>query len=76
MQVTAASRAGEEDAVTPLTLGRVVTVAMAAAQAGCSASLVQKAIRNRQLAATRVGRSLLIDAAELDRWIASRNGRR
>ena len=26
-------------------------------------------VRNRQLAATRVGRSLLIDAAELDRWV-------
>ena len=62
--------------MTPLTLGRVVTVAMAAAQANCSASLVQKAIRNGQLPATRVGRSLLIDAAEVDRWIASRDGQR
>ena len=62
--------------MTPLTLGRVLTIAMAAAQAECSASLVLKAIRNGQLAATRVGRSLLIDADELDRWIATRNGRR
>jgi len=61
--------------VTPLTLRRGLTVTWAAAQAGYSASLVLKAIRNGQLPAVQVGRQLLIEADDLDRWIASRKAR-
>ena len=62
--------------MTPITLDGVLTVAMAAAQAGCSATVVQRAIQRGELAATRIGHQLFIDAAELNRWAATRNGRR
>jgi excisionase family DNA binding protein len=63
--------------VTPLTLRRGLTVTLAAAQAGCSASLVLKAIRSGQLPAVQVGgRQLLIEADDLDRWATSRKAQR
>lgn len=62
--------------MTPITLDGVLTVAMVAAQAGCSATIVQRAIQRGELAATRVGNQLFIQATDADRWIATRNGRR
>jgi excisionase family DNA binding protein len=62
--------------VTPITLDGVLTVAMAAARAGCSATVVQRAIQRGEMAATRIGRQLFIRPAELDRWAATRNGQR
>ena len=62
--------------MTPITLDGVLTVAMAAARAGCSATVVQRAIQAGQLPARRIGRQLFIQAAQLDRWAASRNGQR
>jgi excisionase family DNA binding protein len=76
VQVTASLRAAGRLAVTPITLDGVLTVAMAAARAGCSATVVQRAIQRGQLAATRIGHQLFIEAAELDRWVAGRNARR
>jgi excisionase family DNA binding protein len=62
--------------MTPITLDGVLTVAMAAAQAGCSATLVQRAIQRGDLAATRVGQQLFIKPADVDRWARLRsNGR-
>jgi excisionase family DNA binding protein len=61
--------------VTPITLDGVLTVAMAAARAGCSATVVQRAIQRGEMAATRIGHQLFIDAVELDRWAGTKNGR-
>jgi excisionase family DNA binding protein len=62
--------------MTPLKLGDVLTVAMAAAQSDCSATVVQKAIARGDLAATRVGQQLFIKPADVDRWARLRsNGR-
>jgi excisionase family DNA binding protein len=65
-----------KDRSDPITLDGVLTVAMAAAQAGCSATLVQRAVQRGELPATRIGRQLFIRPADLDRWIATRNGQR
>jgi excisionase family DNA binding protein len=70
-------RAARRAAVTPITLDGVLTVAMAAARAGCSATVVQRAIQRGELAATRVGNQLFIRPTDVDRWARSRgNGRR
>jgi excisionase family DNA binding protein len=58
--------------MTPITLDGVLTVAMAAAQAGCSATVVQRAIQAGQLPATRVGQQLFVKPADVDRWAGSR----
>jgi excisionase family DNA binding protein len=62
--------------VTPITLDGVVTVAVAAAQAGYSATTIQRAIQRGDLAATRVGHQLFVKAADVDRWTATRAGDR
>ena len=62
--------------MTPITIHAALTVAMAAARAGCSATVVQRAIQRGDLAATRIGHQLFIEAVELDRWAATRNGQR
>jgi excisionase family DNA binding protein len=61
--------------VTPITLDGVLTVAMAAARAGCSATVVQRAIQRGEMATTRTGHQLFIDAVDLTRWAGTRNGR-
>jgi excisionase family DNA binding protein len=62
--------------MTPLKLGDVLTVAMAAAEHGCSAAVVQKAVARGDLAATRVGQQLFIKPADVAAWARSRsNGR-
>ena len=62
--------------MTPITIQAALTVAMAAAQAGCSATVIQRAIQRGEMTATRIGHQLFIEAAELDRWATTRNGRR
>jgi excisionase family DNA binding protein len=61
--------------VTPITLDGVLTVAMAAARAGCSATVVQRAIQRGEMAATRIGHQLFIDAGGVEGWAGTRNGR-
>jgi excisionase family DNA binding protein len=57
--------------VTPITLDGVLTVAMAAARAGCSATVVQRAIQRGEMAATRIGHQLFIDAGGREGWVGT-----
>jgi excisionase family DNA binding protein len=52
-----------------------LTVAQAAARAGCSATMVQRAVQHGELPATWLGRMLFFEPTHIDQWVGDRRAR-